>query len=329
MPAILKSNVRVILASILLVPCLTISDPIQWEFTDGGNGHYYEKVLISLPWEEANDYASNQTWLGLSGYLASISTEGENLWLFNTLSGLDCWLGGYQPEGSDEPSGDWRWSNGEPWFYSNWGPGEPNDSGNEDYLQFSSAARWNDIGSSSLYFLVEYGDSEIDIEFTLQIDVEKADGGYPRDFGTIAGIGLGASDGYDPEFDQPEVPHGPSNYVSCYFSHPEWDSPFGEEFNSDYRESIDPLTEFVAWDFSVETDHTETDFEVSFNATPPLPYDFQVILLELDGDLQWDLNLSSSIQVYSRDGTRHFRLVFGNDYESSSVTSWSSLKLQF
>lgn len=314
---------------VLVLPCLAVSDPIQWEIADGGNGHYYEKVLMSLSWEEARDYAFSQSWIGLPGYLASISSEEENLWLFNTLSGQDCWLGGFQPEGSDEPSGGWSWSNGEPWFYSNWGPGEPNDSGNEDYLQFSTAARWNDLGHSPRYFLVEYGEGEIDIEFTLQIDVAKTNGGYPRDIGTLAGIGIGASDGYDPEFDQPEVPHGPSNYVSCYFSHPEWDSPFGEEFNSDFRESIDPLAEFVAWDITLDSDHTDTIFEVEFLASPPMPYDFQVILLELDGDLQWDLNSSPSIQVDSRSGTRHFRLICGNDYESSFETTWSSLKLQF
>ncbi len=30
------------------------------------------------------------------------------------------WLGGYQPKGSTEPAGGWRWLSGETWDYSNW-----------------------------------------------------------------------------------------------------------------------------------------------------------------------------------------------------------------
>ena len=48
------------------------------------------------------------------------------------------WLGGFQDLTSpnySEPSGGWTWVTGEPWSYTNWFPGEPNNTGGgEDYL---------------------------------------------------------------------------------------------------------------------------------------------------------------------------------------------------
>jgi hypothetical protein len=41
--------------------------------------------------------------------------------------------------------------------YSNWNPGEPNNSSNEDYTQFVSGGKWNDLNnSSSLNYVLEF-----------------------------------------------------------------------------------------------------------------------------------------------------------------------------
>jgi hypothetical protein len=41
--------------------------------------------------------------------------------------------------------------------YSNWNPGEPNDSSGEDYTQFVNGGRWNDLNnSSSLNYVLEF-----------------------------------------------------------------------------------------------------------------------------------------------------------------------------
>jgi hypothetical protein len=41
--------------------------------------------------------------------------------------------------------------------YSNWNPGEPNNSGTEDYAQFVSGGRWNDLPNSSmLNYVLEF-----------------------------------------------------------------------------------------------------------------------------------------------------------------------------
>jgi hypothetical protein len=40
--------------------------------------------------------------------------------------------------------------------YSNWNGGEPNNSGNEDYTQFVSGGKWNDLANSSLPYVIEF-----------------------------------------------------------------------------------------------------------------------------------------------------------------------------
>lgn len=55
--------------------------PIQWSVSSGGNGHYYELVSSAsapLTWADANLAAQTRVFMGVNGYLASISSPAEN-----------------------------------------------------------------------------------------------------------------------------------------------------------------------------------------------------------------------------------------------------------
>jgi hypothetical protein len=116
----------------------------QWSV----NGHYYEVISVPLPdgisWKNAKIVTEE-----LGGYLATITSEEENTFVYNLIPKNDLfwttigggnfgpWLGGYQDDKSDEPTGNWKWVTGEPWNYTNWSPLEPNNGGGlEDYLGF-------------------------------------------------------------------------------------------------------------------------------------------------------------------------------------------------
>lgn len=160
-----------------LVPCLlgsvTYGEPVEWTTGSGGNGHFYDVVFFTgstFPdWSESRDLAASMTWQGMRGHLATLTSDAENDWLWDTFQPYLCYLGGYQPPGSPEPSGGWRWVIGEAWDYTNWGGGAPNDNIDEDVLQFHGPLwvnLWNDareenIGNGVPGFVIEYETSPI------------------------------------------------------------------------------------------------------------------------------------------------------------------------
>lgn len=154
---------------------------IQWSAAIGGNDHWYDVVQYRSTWEDAYSHVQSQTYNGLQGYLATLTSAEENAFVWSAFPQYGYWLGGLQTDQSDEPSGHWAWVTGEAWSWTNWWPGEPNDaSGNENHLQFcwddrsgmgGLAGTWNDMhddwysGSYTRYFtsdpdggyIVEYG----------------------------------------------------------------------------------------------------------------------------------------------------------------------------
>ncbi|MCK5708614.1 MAG: hypothetical protein KAI43_13280 [Candidatus Aureabacteria bacterium] len=131
----------------------TNCSPIQWS----GNGHYYQLITTPKYWAEAKADAE-----ALGGYLATITSQAEGDWIQNTftpggtLTGAPhCWLGGYQDKDDpaySEPSGGWKWDKeNEPWSYTNWLSGEPNDDDDspgyyvgEHHLMTFASGKWFD-----------------------------------------------------------------------------------------------------------------------------------------------------------------------------------------
>lgn len=153
---------RLLLSGVNHAPVAGMIEGIQWAVSEGGNGHWYQVAQTPGPvnWEVA-DQAARQA----GGYLATITSAAENAFVASLVANpaywvevgnsFGPWLGGYQPPGSPEPNGDWRWVTGEPWGYTNWAPGEPNNSDEEDYLQFGGTAgpgsKWNDARNNSAW----------------------------------------------------------------------------------------------------------------------------------------------------------------------------------
>ena len=129
------------------------------------NGHYYGVVRVEggLTWPEAKEAAESMLFKGVRGHLATITSHEENRWIVdNTDLGSDqLWMGGIQKRPNDGPDSDWRWVTGEPWSFTNWNDGEPNDAGGdgEFYLTiWDPSGTWNDenpIGTQSGY-VVEF-----------------------------------------------------------------------------------------------------------------------------------------------------------------------------
>ncbi len=120
------------------------------------NGNYYFAVSnIGISWDDAKLAAEGMSFMGVQGHLATITDQPENDFIYAALGGVHRhWVGGFQdlmdPMYS-EPAGGWKWITGEPFVYTNWLVGEPNNTGafpSEDFLELlddgAFGETWND-----------------------------------------------------------------------------------------------------------------------------------------------------------------------------------------
>ena len=147
-------NQAVVSTCFLVVLCLVANsggaEPIYFADTE----HYYERIDIDLNWDDAKADAESRSYLGITGHLATITSQAENDFItsnFLAEAPSPAYCGGYQPPGSGEPNQGWLWVTGEPWDFENWDVGEPNNFGGneEDCVELYSTGVWNDATNSS------------------------------------------------------------------------------------------------------------------------------------------------------------------------------------
>ena len=169
-----------------LAQVLLNSDPAHSQIFNPENGHWYTVVQEELSWSDARLAAENLTFMGESGYLATITSHEEQNFIFtNFFSAVSAsWIGA-----SDMAvEGQWIWETGPEagiqfWQglgiccggtpvnneYSNWGGiFEPNNIGeNENFAvieflpEFPGDGGWNDLpGNFNRAYIVEFGGFE-------------------------------------------------------------------------------------------------------------------------------------------------------------------------
>jgi hypothetical protein len=141
---------------------------------NAATGNFYRYVATGANATAAIAAANAATLNGIGGYLTTITSAAENAFVRNLIS-APAWIGG-----SDVAvEGEWRWIGGDTeagqqfWqgtgtgsaqngFYTNWNGGEPNNSGNEDYMQMLTNGRWNDFnGGSAIPYVIEWNGAQV------------------------------------------------------------------------------------------------------------------------------------------------------------------------
>lgn len=151
-----------VITGVLFTLALPVAaQPACWS----GNGHYYEVVPAqNISWNSARIAAQGRSYAGRRGHLATITSAEENAFIWSLLRACGAisnqfFIGGYE----DPPgSGRWYWVTGEPFTYTNWELGEPNNPGSETVIALGlfCSARWNNVPPSGLWgsagYIVEY-----------------------------------------------------------------------------------------------------------------------------------------------------------------------------
>ena len=105
-------------------------------------GMCYKLNPWGATWKTARNFCRDK-----DGDLVSIKDQQTNEFIVS----LGHPWGAYMIGGHDETEGEWKWSDGSHWVYSNWNTGEPNNkNGAEDYLVIQgSGGKWADVGENS------------------------------------------------------------------------------------------------------------------------------------------------------------------------------------
>jgi glucose/arabinose dehydrogenase len=136
------------------------------------NGKRYVLTTSAKTWEAAQTEAQS-----LGGNLVTINDAAEETWLRQTFGVTEgFWIGL-----SDRTvEGQFQWINGEPVTYTNWAPGEPNNSGgNQDYawLNFTSTGQWDDhFPDATLRGIIEIESSQVALKDSNTVFVNEVAG---------------------------------------------------------------------------------------------------------------------------------------------------------
>ncbi|MCC6285977.1 MAG: hypothetical protein IT439_11880 [Phycisphaerales bacterium] len=145
-----------------LSTCLgtAMGTPVRWRTQDGGNGHFYEVIRDRVAgWND-----SRQLAISAGGYLATITSAGEQRFVESLLVSAGALSGGYWI-GLRETiiEGEYMWITGEPLVFTNWEPGEPNNflglenhghilwTASPSEPTFHRRGHWNDASDDIIY----------------------------------------------------------------------------------------------------------------------------------------------------------------------------------
>ena len=155
-----KHLLRAVLAVFAVGTAVTQAEagPIYF---NAANGHYYTLTTGINNWVQAEAQA-----VSLGGHLVSITSLAEQNFIVSTfLSGSNSRALYWTGANDIASEGTWVWSNGDPFSFTFWNPGEPNNCacvpGGEDYGTInwhfwqglsSTPGTWNDTSLTGIEF---------------------------------------------------------------------------------------------------------------------------------------------------------------------------------
>jgi hypothetical protein len=167
----LKINTGSVKGNVTLSVAATVNP--SGYYYNGVNGHFYRPISTTAWYTNAKTLSEATTFKGQKGYLVTITSADEDAFIFANVPQQNIWFA------LSDAASEARWTidagpekgtlikinNGQlngniPGQYNNWAPGEPNDSGNEDYAvtKWGGGSQWNDLPNNfNCAYVIEYG----------------------------------------------------------------------------------------------------------------------------------------------------------------------------
>lgn len=119
------------------------------EEKDASTFHCYRVVTTSAAWIGAQ--ADCVAWGGAPGLgnLAVVTSAAESSFIGGMIT-EKAWIGGTD----SAQEGTWTWIDAEPWAFTAWEPGEPNNGNNEDCAIMKVGGKWDDHPCGNGYHYV-------------------------------------------------------------------------------------------------------------------------------------------------------------------------------
>jgi hypothetical protein len=168
--ASLKVNTGSVRGNVALSVAATVN-PVGYYY-NGVNGHFYRPITTGATYTNARAASLLTTFKGQTGYLVTITSADEDAFIFNNVPQSNIWFAltdeveeaRWTIDAGPEKGTLIKINNGQtngniPGQYNNWAPGEPNNSGNEDYAVTKwNGSQWNDLPNNfSNPYVIEYG----------------------------------------------------------------------------------------------------------------------------------------------------------------------------
>lgn len=176
-----QANVNTVLASLRVntgsVPgnvyiAVTATENPAGYFYLPSNGHFYRPISTTATYTNAKSTAASTTFKGQAGYLVTITSSDEDLFIYNNVPQTQIWFalsdaaqeGYWRIDAGPENGTLIKTQNGQfagniAGQYNNWASGEPNNAGGEHYAVTKwNGSQWNDLPNSfNCAYVIEYG----------------------------------------------------------------------------------------------------------------------------------------------------------------------------
>lgn len=137
-------NLASIALSSVLLCSFAAAQELQWA-RNPASSRWYGIQRVPTDWRTAKGVAQGQ-----GGFLATVRSGAENAWIQSTFTGFNpdgYWLG----LNDEATEGVFVWASGDPSTYTNWMPGQPNNTSIQGGVGIvpSSSWRWDDLQTTA------------------------------------------------------------------------------------------------------------------------------------------------------------------------------------